>query len=127
MQEGVWLPHVTWSKERTHHVLRLRHWTRPKGIKRCRNTSVSTIVVVVSLWHERLRTNNPNVSLYVQNILYLVQARGMVRQCLGPLCAVWTGQMTAHWLAAVAPRTSPPGDPWRWLKQKQTGAEPRDG
>lgn len=63
----------------------------------------------------------------MKNILYLVQARGMVRQCLGPLCAVWTGQMTAHWLAAVAPQTSPPGDPWRWLRLQQTGAEPRDG
>lgn len=49
----------------------------------------------------------------------------MARQCLELLYAVWTGQMTLHYLAGVGPRTSLLGG--QWLRLQQTGAETRDG
>lgn len=54
----------------------------------------------------------------------VAQEMDKARQCLGRLYVVWTGQMRAHWLAAVAPRTSPPGG--QWLRLQPAGAEMKD-
>lgn len=59
MQEGVWLPHVTWSEEGTHHVLRLRHGTRPERIKRCSKQVKPSIFTSLTSAGEVL-CNDPN-------------------------------------------------------------------
>lgn len=148
MQEGVLLPHITWSKEWTHHVLRLRDGTRSKGIE-CYGKHYYYRPICLHFWwfciteyggppcflvffttlnivkYQKLYSSQflkynflPPRKLTAKNSSshLVVQEREMVRQCLGPLYAVWTGQMMAHWLAVAAPQTSPPGDQWLWLQ-----------
>lgn len=57
----------------------------------------------------------------------MAQERDMVSQYLQLLYVVWTGQMTARWLAGALPRTSPLGGPWPLLlkmaaEMKDTGS-----
>lgn len=42
MQEGLWLPHITWSQEGPHKVLRLcGRWSRPERVKTCKSNKLS--------------------------------------------------------------------------------------
>lgn len=48
----------------------------------------------------------------------VVREMDRVRQCLGRLYVVWTGQTTPHWWAGVVLQTSPRGGQWLWLQQE---------
>lgn len=70
--------------------------------------------MILYIYYKICAISHVNICSQVSHLV--VQERDMASQCLGLLYAVWTGQMTAHWLAVAAPRTSPLGGQWLWLQ-----------